>query len=390
MQIDPDHDPKSETAELVAQIHGAGRPLVMVVTGGGSHAIARLLEVPGASRSVLEAAVPYAPQALARWLGSVPEQFCSARTARAMAMVAYQRAAELVPDQKSAWLGLACTASLASDRPKRGEHRLFVAAQTAESTLEWSLVLAKDRRSRRGEELIAAAMLLNAAAEACALQARLPIGWLDGEQPVLRRCDAPAGWQQLFGGELAAVDAEGRPIASISGAGRAIFPGAFNPLHPGHERMAQIAAARLTREVEFELSIINVDKPPLDFLEMQDRAAQFAGRRLWFTRAETFVKKAQIFPGATFVVGADTLRRIAERRYYGGDEGARNEALREIARQGCRFLVFGRRTATGFCSLADLELPEQLAAISTEVPEADFRDDTSSTGLRATGHAEAD
>ena len=67
--------------------------MVIAVTGGGSGAISSLLEVPGASASVLEAIVPYAATALADWLGGTPDHYCSERTARAMAMAAFERAA---------------------------------------------------------------------------------------------------------------------------------------------------------------------------------------------------------------------------------------------------------------------------------------------------------
>ena len=99
------------------------------------------------------------------------------------------------------------------------------------------------------------------------------------------------------------------------------------------------------------------------------------------TRAPTFVEKAELFPGATFVVGADTMVRIAEPRYYGGDD--RGGTMRDlIARQGCRFLVFGRKVAGRFQSLGDLVLPAALRALCDEVPEAEFREDVSSTELR--------
>ena len=71
---------------------------VIAVTGGGSEAPAQLLTVPGASRTVMEALVPYHPSALAEFLGGRPDQACSAKTARAMAMAAFQRAMKLEPD----------------------------------------------------------------------------------------------------------------------------------------------------------------------------------------------------------------------------------------------------------------------------------------------------
>jgi hypothetical protein len=116
---------------------------------------------------------------------------------------------------------------------------------------------------------------------------------------------------------------------------------------------------------------------------MERRANQFAAdERLWFTRAATFVEKAALFPRATFVVGADTIARIAEPKYY-DDERCRDAALAALAAAGCRFLVFGRCHEGGFQSLCDLKLPDALRRICDEVPAEVFRVDVSSTALRA-------
>jgi nicotinic acid mononucleotide adenylyltransferase len=161
-----------------------------------------------------------------------------------------------------------------------------------------------------------------------------------------------------------------------------IFPGAFHPLHAGHRRMAQVAEAMLGGRVAFEISIRNVDKPLLDYTEIQQRLAQFGpGQPVWLTRAATFAEKSQEFPGATFIVGADTIRRIADPRYYGG-QPATHQALERIAGRGCRFLVFGRLGHAGFVRLGDLDLPPALRRISTEVSAEQFREDISSTELR--------
>src|SRR5688500_11050393 len=76
----------SEETRAVQQIHASGRQLVIALTGGGSGAISTLLQVPGASASILEAIVPYAAQSLHDWLGGPVDQYCSEATARAMAM----------------------------------------------------------------------------------------------------------------------------------------------------------------------------------------------------------------------------------------------------------------------------------------------------------------
>ncbi len=96
----------------------------------------------------------------------------------------------------------------------------------------------------------------------------------------------------------------------------------------------------------------------------------------------TFVEKAALFPGALFIVGADTLVRIGHCRYYGHDSAAVDAAMKQIAQHGCRFLVFGRLIDGQFGSFADLELPDSLRKLCDEVPADAFRDDISSTELR--------
>src|SRR5690348_16505800 len=104
-------------ADLVRLIHTSSAQVVLALNGG-SRAIAELLKVPGGSRTLLEARVPYSESALVEWLGSPPEEFCSARTARAMAVAGFFRALHFGAGETSA-AGIAASASLASDRPKR-------------------------------------------------------------------------------------------------------------------------------------------------------------------------------------------------------------------------------------------------------------------------------
>ena len=63
--------------QLIERIHAASPPTVLVVTGGGASAISELLSVPGGSRTLLEAVVPYSEEALVEWLGKAPEHFCA-------------------------------------------------------------------------------------------------------------------------------------------------------------------------------------------------------------------------------------------------------------------------------------------------------------------------
>ena len=105
--------------ELTEAIHMAGCPFVLAVTGGGSRSASALLEVPGASASVLEVVVPYARTALEQWLGGSVDAACSQRTACAMAMAAFDRARQLGGANVHSLRGIAATASLATKRGRQ-------------------------------------------------------------------------------------------------------------------------------------------------------------------------------------------------------------------------------------------------------------------------------
>ena len=107
---------------------------MLAVTGGGTTAISDLLAVPGASRTLLEATVPYNSQALADYIQRTPEQSASASTARQLAMSAYQRARQLTGAGDDV-VGIGCTAALTTDRSRRGTDRCFIAVQTAKRTM---------------------------------------------------------------------------------------------------------------------------------------------------------------------------------------------------------------------------------------------------------------
>ncbi|MEI6181471.1 MAG: hypothetical protein WCP31_12000, partial [Chloroflexales bacterium] len=127
------------------------------------------------------------------------------------------------------------------------------------------------------------------------------------------------------------------------------------------------------------------DKGALARAEIDRRAAQFVGRHtLVLSRAPLFVQKAALFPGRAFVLGYDTATRLVAPRYYGGEAGML-AALATLRQAGCRFLVAGRLAEGRFATLADLTLPAGYAAMFTAIPETRFREDISSTELRARG-----
>jgi hypothetical protein len=367
---------------LIEALHAAPHQCVLAVAGGGTEAAAQMLNVPGGSRTVLEIVVPYHERALSNFLGRRPEQFCSPATSRALAVRAYERACWLAPEGEV--VGLGCTASLATDRPKRGDHRVHLAVHTAAGGVNCSLTLTKGARDREGEEAVVDALLLNALAEAFAITSRLVLPLLPAEEIQSER-SPPDLLARLLRGEVAAVgvDVDGRMALDLPRPA-VILPGAFNPLHQGHAEMAATAARRLGSKAAFELSVVNVDKPPLPLAEVRRRLAQFTWQApVWVTRAPTFFEKAAMFPGAVFAVGADTAQRILALRYYQESEKERSAALQTIRKQGCRFLVLGRQDFSGkFQELGDLCVPDDCRDLFQGVPRCEFHNSISSTELR--------
>lgn len=381
---------------LVERIHAAHTMAVIVVTGAGSQAVAWVLGVPGASRTVLEVLIPYSRRSFIGFLGHEPEQYVSAETARALAAQAYRRALTLREEEVQV-VGLGCTATIITDRPKRGEHRAHIAAQTAVGITTYSLILTKGLRNREGEEEVVSRLVLRALAEACGLEAPIDLRLQPSDALEIAHHDPI---QRLLLGEVRTVTAypngrlvEDEPLP----AGVGILPGSFNPLHIGHVKLAQVASTMLSAEVVFEISVRNVDKQPLHEEDIRRRLVQFRtmdnGRRttiferfparVVLTDAPLIAQKARLFPGCTFVIGYDTAARLMDPVYYPGEEDGVRRALAAIREAGCRLLVAGRLVDGVYHTLADLDIPVEFANLFQAIPEAAFRVDISSTEIRA-------
>lgn len=372
-----------ESLKLVESIHSIEGMASLVIAGAGSQAINAILSVAGASGTVLDIQVPYASSAVVDYLGKEPDQYVSVEAALSLARAAYFRAIGLRDDRVPVF-GVACTATIATNRPKRGDHRCHVCVYGPTGWKCESLTFVKGLRTRDQEDFVVSQIILNALAENLGVTERLDLD-LSPEESVLTdsRCFADP-LDALAGGYVGHVmiDPSGNQSADAPFSG-GVISGSFNPRHSGHDQLAKVASEMLGRPVAFELSVTNVDKPELEMAEIRRRTDQFRGHgSVIVTRVPVFYEKARLLPGCAFVIGFDTLVRLVDPKYYGDSHARMLSAFLEMKSLGCTFLVAGRLQDGNFQTLNDIELPADLSGMFTEIPESAYREDISSTEIR--------
>ena len=335
----------------------------------------------------MEALVPYQTPSFIDFLGKRPKKFVSSETAGLLAGQAFRRAIYLgdkMPegDQRPV-IGLVCTATIATDRLKRGDHRAHIASWHHGRIARHSIYLEKGARGRQAEERVVSRLILNALSQAYGLKGELSIHLKGKDRVEHCETDVAALTRRVLVKEL--------PFFGLEPGGdvldrppKLILSGSFNPLHSGHQGLAKTAEKLLTKPASFELAAINADKPSLPQAEILDRLSQFAGQHtVLVSGAPTFVEKAHIYPGATFVVGFDTAERILQTRFYNNSKEERDAALATIRDKGCSFLVAGRINDKGvFRDAKSLPAPLDFTDLFRPLPAEKFRKDISSTELR--------
>jgi nicotinic acid mononucleotide adenylyltransferase len=264
------------------------------------------------------------------------------------------------------------TASLATTYTKIGDHKFYISVQTESFTKSVECKLIKGSRTREEEEQLITEYVLCLLAECCGIDKPLPS---HDEIPVIHIVKAEKSWKKLLNNDVNYVSSD-RSTPEL------IFPGSFNPLHDGHLRMRELAEKKTGMRATFEICARNADKPPLTFHEIKRTLDQFTENDSWvMTSAGRFSEKAEMFPNSVFIIGADTLMRVFDEKFYSN----KKDMIDHIDRfndYNINFLVFGRKVNNKFISLRDIIIPSNIKSRCTGFEEGSFRDDISSTELR--------
>mgnify|MGYP006094398147 FL=1 len=363
----------TDNTNLIQKIHESKFKLTFVSSGGGTNAISSLLKVPGASNTVLESYIPYSKKSMDLFLNRRPDHYCSLNTSLSMAANAYKKCIQIDKEYKKKYfIGISVTASLATTYTKIGDHKFYISLQTESFTKSIECLLIKGSRTREEEEQLITEYVLSLLAEFCGIKKDLPI---HDEIPIIHIVKAEKSWKKLLNNDVNFVSSD-RSTPEL------IFPGSFNPLHDGHLRMRELAEKKTGMRATFEICARNADKPPLTFHEIKRTLDQFTDNDSWvMTSAGRFSEKAEMFPNSVFIIGADTLMRVFDEKFYSN----KKDMIDHIERfndHNINFLVFGRKVNNKFISLRDINIPNNIRNRCTGFEEGSFRDDISSTELR--------
>ena len=367
----------------ITRIHNSKTKLVMSVSGVGSQSINWLLSVPGASKTLLEATIPYSNESLNSYIGEVPGQYVSKTTALSMAKAAYIRGTKYGNNEMDI-IGVSCTGAISTNRKRRGPNQVFIGLWGPRLKYVAHLILKKGERNRVEEEELVSSLIVQYIEEKLLDNSTLSVELNELESVSIDETEFSSDLDSLMGGHISSITSAGSDLVGLDKSFEGgILSGSFNPIHQGHIELSKLASGILGVPVAFEISVTNVDKSPLQPGEIKNRVSQFEkSETVILTCAPLFAEKSGIFKNSTFIIGSDTALRLVDPKYYDNNVQNMYTSLQKVKDNKCDFLVAGRLQNSEFNTIFDVAVPEGFISMFNDIPESQFRMDLSSTELR--------
>ncbi len=366
----------------------SGRPFYIIASGAGAGLQDMIWKVPGISKVLLGAEFPYNEKLTDRCLGFCPKEgpspasYCSAEVAVDLATTAFYRALE--GDPSASVVGVGLTASVASTRVHRGNHRVFVATVSDEGCVVSSLVLEKGvgekQRATDGEicDLVGLSALYETVTQSpAAILVKGP----------------PYSYAVQSAHDLLEARFFSHPYFTLREErhsdipwGQVVFPGTFAPPTYGHRKMAseaqKVSWTKAPEEAPCPRVIFSITADPphkkaASIPELLRRAHTLKGYDRVFVKGQPlYIDKARANRGGIFLLGSDALLSMLDPKW-----GLAPEALLEEFRSlGTSFLVASRLVNGVWITLEDIPLPTEYQDMFSPIQG---RWDISSTQVRA-------
>lgn len=303
--------------EQLNKLKTASINLHVIATGGGAGLQQLLWAMPGSSAYLSGASFPYDTQEQIDLLGFEPESFCSEENAVDLASVAYMKAYKFGGKDP---VGLGITASVASEKIHRGDHRIFVCVITNTGAQLYRLVLDKDvgEQHRKTDGKFCDELGFMSLLEAFDYEYDISFDGVEHKDAseMVRERFFMRPFFGANGKRLADIPALAfEPGGPFGYEPYALMSGAFNPPHPGHLGVAKKVLRDYGKSVVFEITATPPAgyKAQLNAQTLLQRAKLMQGHDTLFTEGlPLFIDKAFAFYGIPLVVGADAMSRMLD------------------------------------------------------------------------------